>query len=271
VLGTEKKVSVLMTSFNSLPYIEEAIDCILCQTYSNFEIIVVDDHSTDGTFDFLKGKEKKLNGKLKVFLNSTKGRGKALNLGLSKCEGEYVAINDADDFSLPLRLQKQVKFLNENKEYGLVGSMSVLRLLESGVIVEHSQERPINDNDIRLFFLKGQPIQHVTVMFRTDLAKKVNGYNEEIKFLFDRDLFLKIGKISKLHNLEDVLVQVGEHNKRYFKLKHVGLERAKLSTKYQLKAVDDFNFSPLYKIPILAKYFWSVFLEIKNKLTFKKA
>jgi glycosyltransferase involved in cell wall biosynthesis len=254
------KVSVLITCYNGMPYIKDVLNFLNRQTFKDFEIVVVDDGSTDGTFLFLKEYNFSEN-KITIFSNPNKGRGKALNLGLKHCVGEYIAINDSDDFSLINRLEKQVYFLDNNREYGLVGSMSVLRMLDTGNIIEHSHDRPIENEDIRKYFIKGQPIQHVTVMFRKDLALKVGGYNEHINFLFDRDIFLKFALHSKLYNLNEVLVEVGEHNKRFFKSNFYGLQRAWYNTKYQMQAVHQFGFNPLLHFLILGKYFWTIMIE----------
>lgn len=259
-------VSVLVTCFNGLPYIRKALDCLLNQTYSNFEIVVIDDHSTDGTDIYLA--ELAVNDPRVIFFhNKGKGRGKALNFGLEKCRGAYVAINDADDYSVPERIQKQVDFLETHPEYGLVGSMSELVLLETGEVLNRSSHRPVTNDEIRKFFVTGQPIQHVTVLFRTALVRSLGGYNEKINFLFDRDLFLKIAKVSKVHNLEENLVLVGEHTNRYFKYQYKGIERDWMSTKYQIKAILAFGFSPFKILPVLAKFMYSVLLNIKHFFT----
>lgn len=254
-------VSVLITTYNGLPYIKKAIDGILAQTYLNIEVIIVDDHSTDGTDIFLNGLAS-AESRINFFLNPVKGRGTALNYGLSKCNGSYVAINDADDFSTPERIQKQVEFLEENQDYGLVGSMSELISLETGEVINRSVNRPVSNEAIRKFFLFGQPIQHVTVMFRTELIKSLGGYNEKINFLFDRDLFLRVAKVSKVRNLEEVLVLVGEHNNRFFKYQYRGIHRAWVSTKYQLKAIFLLRFSPIWVVYVVSKFLYSIFLNI---------
>ena len=256
------KVSVLITCFNGLPYIKEVLNCLYRQSFKDFEIVVIDDGSTDGTLLFLQNESTRNN--IKVLSNPVKGRGHALNYGLANCQGEYIAINDADDFSLPQRLEKQVAFLDQNPDYGLVGYMSVLRMLDSNTVLEHSGERPVENADIRKFLTKGQPIQHVTVMYRKELALKVKGYNEKIKFLFDRDIFLKLARHSKLHNLNEVLVEVGEHNNRFFKSNYLGIQRSWLNTKYQMKAVNQFHFSPFLHIGIFSKFLWTIILEVKN-------
>jgi len=266
MINEAPEVSVLVTCYNSMAHIVDVLDSLFIQEFANFEIVVIDDHSKDETLALLKSLATK-NPCLKVYSNPSKGRGKALNFGLKMCIGKYVAINDADDFSLPNRLKKQYDFLENNIGYGLVGSMSDLKFLDSGkVITNHSAMRPVTDSDIRKYFTIGQPIQHVTVMFRKDLAVSLGGYNERIKFLFDRDLFLKIAQVSKLHNLNEVLVMVGEHSGRYFKSNFTGVQRSWQSSKYQMKAVDLFGFTWSIKVTIIAKFLWSLVLNLKRSI-----
>jgi glycosyltransferase involved in cell wall biosynthesis len=228
----EPLVSVLMTSYNGMPYIKDVIDSIVAQTHKNLELIIVDDHSTDGTLSFLKSIS---NPNIFVHLNPSKGRGKALNFGLSKCQGKYIAINDADDKSLPVRLEKQVHFLEHNPDHVLVGTHSYL--FDYDTQTKKSHKRPLSDADIRMAFTKGQPIQHVTVLMRNEAVNKIGGYNEKIKFLFDRDIFVRIGVLGKYANLQEELVEVGHHPNRFFYFQFKGVEREWLSLKYKYMAI----------------------------------
>jgi hypothetical protein len=127
----------------------------------------------------------------------------------------------------------------------------------------------VTNEDIRRYFIKGQPVQHVTVLFRKSVVEAAGGYNEKIKFLFDRDLFLRVAKISKMHNLPDNLVLVGEHQQRFFKYSYVGIDRNWMSTKYQIKAILLFGFSPFLILPVVAKFIYSIFISIKQLATKK--
>ena len=254
--STKPLVSVLITCYNGLPHLVKAVQCIQEQSYDHWELIIVDDHSVDNSFEKARTFAK-TDTRIKSYINPQKGRGTALNFGLSKCSGTFVAINDADDFSMPQRLEKQVHFLLENKEYGLVGSMSDVIDLKSYETTNHSFDRPVTDKKIREYFLMGQPIQHVTVMFRKHLIDQIGGYNERIKFLFDRDLFLRLARITKLYNLPEKLVLVGEHQERFFQYNYTGRERLWLGYHYQLKAIDWLGFPKRKKLRIYMLYFWS--------------
>ena len=254
-------VSVLVTAYNSEDCLDKMLGSLLCQNYRHIEIIVVDDGSDDRTPIILKDLQNQ-DQRIKPFFPGRVGRAKALNLGLSKCSGKYIAINDADDFSKNARIKKQVNFLEVHPEIGMLGSRMEISE-DGGTWID---DVVIEDYDIRRTFITGQPIQHSTVMFRKQIIDQVGGYNENIKFLFDRDIFLRVSKITKMHQLDDVLITLNRSSSQYFKSRFTGIERKWMSTKYQLKAVSQFNFSPYYMLDILAKFLWSVILELKNGL-----
>jgi len=240
-------VSVLITVFNGMPYIVKVIEHLQNQTYSNIEIIIIDDGSLDETKMIVENFSK-LDDRIKLIESARVGRGRALNKAIEVSSGEFLAINDADDFSHITRIQKQVKFLETNPEYVLVGSKSNLINLKTKEISEHSKKRPITDNEIRQYFLKGQPIQHVCVLMRKESVKKIGGYNEKINFLYDRDLFIRLASNGgKLYNLNENLVNVGHHPDRFFYNTFTGKERIKLDFHYRFKA------AKMLKVPFKIK------------------
>ena len=110
-ITTHPKVSVLLPVRNGLPYIEEALQSIKTQDFTDWELIVVDDGSTDGTTEWLATQA---NHQIRRIGTSGKGLVSALNLGLAECRGDYVARMDADDVSLPDRFRIQVQALDQN-------------------------------------------------------------------------------------------------------------------------------------------------------------
>ncbi len=254
-------VSILITTYNCENFISKTIDSLLSQTYLNVEIIIIEDGSNDRTIEILKNYAAKSN-KIKIFYPGRIGRAKALNFGLSKCKGKYVAINDADDYSLPTRIELQVTWMENNPEYGLLGTAKWVQ----DSLGNKWKEKVISENkDIRVFLMKGQPIQHSSVMFRSSVLSKVNGYNENIRFLLDRDIFIRIAKVSKLHQLSEPLIILNRSNNQYFKNKFIGLDRINLQVKMQFMAIKVLGFNPINYFPILIKYFWSILLHYKNK------
>ena len=255
-------VSVLITTFNAGIFIGRVLDSIIEQTYKKIQIVIIDDQSTDDTRnkieDFISEHEE---ATITFAINPQKGRGKALNYGISLSKGSLIAINDSDDFSLPLRIETQVKFFNSNPEYGLVGTYSSVINLDTGEIFDNSCQRPVENDEIKNFFVFGQPIQHVTAMFRKSLVEEVGGYNENISFLYDRDIFLRCAQISKLYNIPTNLVLVGEHKNRFFQYSYVKRQRFKLSMYYKFKAVQMLNLPKYFYFLLGIEYLWGLIPE----------
>lgn len=116
----EKRVSVIFTNYNHEKYLEEAFVSIVHQTYQNLELVVVDDCSTDGSADLLLGLIREHEGKMPIkslFLRENKGKWNALNRGIEIASGKLIALQDADDFSLPKRLERQVKVMEMNGSF----------------------------------------------------------------------------------------------------------------------------------------------------------
>src|SRR5690554_2346492 len=120
----KSRVSVLIPAFNRAEFIKETVNSVLNQEYPNVELIVVDDGSTDGTFEILS--EYAGQGKLKLLTHpgrENKGQSAALNLALDAASGEFVAILDSDDLFLPGKLSAQVEYLHNHPDVGLVYGM----------------------------------------------------------------------------------------------------------------------------------------------------
>ena len=249
-------VSFLVTAYNCENYLEDTLRSLMAQTFSNIEIIVVEDGSTDNTKIILQQVSEQ-DERIKPYFPGRVGRAIALNIGLKNCKGKYIAINDADDFSKPNRVEKQLEFLENHPSIGLLGSWKEIH--ENGEI--SIDEKPINDSDIRMAFAYGQPIQHSSVMFRAEVLKKVGGYNEKIPFLLDRDIFLRVAKHTSLYQLPEPLIILNRSDQQYFKNKYKGLKRIWLSTRYQVKAIYQFKLPfRLYGV-VVARFFYSAALS----------
>jgi glycosyltransferase involved in cell wall biosynthesis len=263
-------VSVILTIYNGMPFINDSIESVLAQSYSNIELIIIDDGSNDGTKQYLK-KEYSNNNNIKLIDSGRIGRAKALNLGLKLSRGKYIGIIDADDIFLRNKTDLQVKFLEKNSEYVLVGSKSMAKNFDTGVIVSNSEERPITNNDIREYFLIGQPIQHSCVMIRKTAIDKIGGYNEETDFLLDRDLFLRLAiNGGKLYNLNKFLVHIGIHNKRFFYHTFHGKIRIKKDYHYRFVAARMLKKSFLFKIKLWLYFQWNLLpLQLRSIIKLK--
>lgn len=244
-------VSILMTVYNGMPLLKNSIASLLNQSYKNIELVVVDDGSSDDSLVYLNSIK---DNRLKVIEGGRLRRAKVLNLGLKNCEGNYIAINDADDISKPDRISKQVDFLETHEEIGLLGTWKEVKNKDGLTI----QRMPSKNKDIRQFFTIGQPIQHSTVMFRKELLQTVKGYNEKLKFLLDRDIFLRMAMVTQMEQLEEPLVTIHRSENQFFFNNYKGLNREWMSLKYRVKAINSFGFPKHWIIRELIRSIWSL-------------
>ena len=177
-------VSVIMTSYNSKKYIKKAIDSVLEQTYSNFELIIVDGNSTDGTLDILD-EYKKQDRRIKVIQDEGRGIGAALQLGCQIASGKFIARMDSDDIAINTRFEKQLKIFHSIPNLILVAS-PVIYINEDDSIVGYSF--PYTNK--RIIQEKVYLIAHPTVMMKKDAYVKAGGYQPLLRaedyFLWNR-------------------------------------------------------------------------------------
>ncbi len=160
------RVSVLLPAWNSSAYVEEAVASILAQTFGDFELLVLDDGSTDGTADRVLAMG---DSRLKVFRNPVQlGLSGILNVGLALAEGEYVARMDSDDIAAPDRLALQVALLDSRPEVTVCGADLEMFGDATGL-----SDAPVADCDIKALFLEAaRNIYDPTAMFRRDFVMK---------------------------------------------------------------------------------------------------
>ena len=177
-------VSVIMPSYNSKKYIKKAIDSVLEQTYSNFELIIVDGNSTDGTLDILD-EYKKQDRRIKVIQDEGRGIGAALHLGCQIASGKFIARMDSDDIAINTRFEKQLKIFHSIPNLILVAS-PVIYINEDDSIVGYSF--PYTNK--RIIQEKVYLIAHPTVMMKKDAYVKAGGYQPLLRaedyFLWNR-------------------------------------------------------------------------------------
>lgn len=218
-------VTVLMPAFNAEKYIELAIQSILDQTYDNFEFIIVNDCSTDTTQKIIeKFAEKDTRIKL---INNKKNLGvdRALNKGLKEAQGKYIVRMDADDWSYPDRIQKQVKHMELYSEVSVSGGST---------LVCDENLRPLgirryikNDADIKKGILRLNPIAHPASIWRKDMLFKTQLY-PHIPLAEDYALIVELSNFSKLNNMEDILIKFRIHSKSVSNAKMISQQRASL-------------------------------------------
>jgi GT2 family glycosyltransferase/radical SAM superfamily enzyme YgiQ (UPF0313 family)/Tfp pilus assembly protein PilF len=195
------KISVVMSVFNGASYLEEAITSILQQTFASFELIIVNDASTDATPEIL-GKFDDC--RIRVITNpGNLGLTKSLNIGMEAARGKYIARMDADDISLPHRLELQWQFLEKHTDYALVGS-PYYQMDEQGRISGLIRVLT-GDADLKAGLKQQNWFGHGSVMMRREALQQVGGYDEHFTYAQDYDLWLRMSEHFHLANLEEPL------------------------------------------------------------------
>jgi glycosyltransferase involved in cell wall biosynthesis len=199
-----QKITVLMPAYNAGKYICEAIESVLQQTHRNFELLIVNDGSTDNTVRVVLS----FNDPRIVLVNKEhEGIAQALNTGLRLSDSHYIARFDADDICMPDRLEKQFNFLEDHPDYVLTGSDAEY-ILENGEYlfsfkcIAHSNEEIHNNMYVYCPFI------HSSVMYKKHEVIKAGGYNANAHNFEDYLLWTALAKMGKMQNLREPLIKV---------------------------------------------------------------
>ena len=215
------QVSIITTVFNAKDFLNQSIESIRKQTFRNYEHLIINDGSTDGTKEYLDTIN---DSRIKVIHLERSGRGISLNRGLQESKGKYIAILDADDYSSKSRLELQTEILNENTDCDLIatsfGIHGVDEMIESpNQLINYKQHtRMLDAKD----FIFSNPICHSSVMMRRELIFDAGLYDEKRKELFDFELWIRMlngrKKVSIL-KLNLPLIFRNLHENQYFESK----------------------------------------------------
>jgi glycosyltransferase EpsE len=206
----EQLVSIIMPAYNVENFIEEAIQSILNQTYTNFELLICDDGSTDQTWQIINqfDDERILKFRNKVNI----GNLKTTNFLFNEVKGDFIAVLDADDISDSKRIEEQIIFLNDNIEYGIVGSQFEI-IDEQGESL-YCGLLPMKDPDIKDKMSKEViPILYGSILIRTDLVRKIGGFRIFFnrKGFADLDWLARAAELTKVYNLNIPLYKYRKH------------------------------------------------------------
>jgi len=204
-------VSVVMSVYNGGNYLHEAIDSILEQSFADFEFVIVDDASTDRSLEILKDCAAR-DSRVHVVLNERNlGLTRSLNKGITLARGELIARMDADDVSLPQRLEKQVAYLSSHEDCVVVGCR-ILSIDPDGDPIRRELQAESHDGiEWALFRGFGGGIPHPTAMFRRAAALAVGGYREDLRVTQDLDLWLRLAECGRLANIPEILLHYRRH------------------------------------------------------------
>ncbi|MBQ2124414.1 MAG: glycosyltransferase [Spirochaetales bacterium] len=241
------KVSVLMASHNGARFICQSLDSILNQTFSDFELIVINDASTDDTAKILEEYANK-DLRVRVYSNEeNKGLTCSLNEALKKVSADslYICRMDDDDICEPNRLEKQIDFLDSHGEIGIVGSNAVIIDDTNNIVGQRCV--PAKHEQIRKVLPRYNPIIHPAVMIKREVLESVGGYNEKFRTSQDYELWFRLAAGGvKFANLQENLLKYRETRSAV----------KRKSMKYRLK---DFRIRKIgykmLKLPFYC-YFW---------------
>lgn len=202
----EPKITVVMPVYNGEKYIREAIDSILNQTFSNFELLIIDDGSTDNSVKIIKTyKDKRIN-----LIHNFKNMGLVFtrNRGLLESKTEYIALLDCDDIAHHARLEKQHSWLEKNTDFGLIGSWVELIDL-NGKSTKITWKEALKPEEIPCFLLFKNCFTQSAIMIRKSALPKE--YYRNFAPAEDFDLWVRIAQKWKTWNLPEILTKYRKH------------------------------------------------------------
>lgn len=200
-------VTVLMSVFNSEEYLKAAIDSILSQTFKDFEFIILDDGSTDGSIKIIQDYAS-IDQRIVLIQNDTNlGLAASLNKGILAAKGRYIARQDADDLSAPTRLAKQIEFATKNPELDVIGANCYVIDIAGDIVFENSSFSSLNKNELSQILLRRQAIfAHGTAFIKKEKLIEVGLYDDRFYFVQDAELWLRMLKNgAKFNTLNDTL------------------------------------------------------------------
>lgn len=201
-------VSVVMPAYNAAEYVEQAVESILNQTYKRFEFIIIDDASTDSTFNILKDVRAKDKRIILIQNQENLGVTKSLNKGLELARGKYIIRMDADDWSYPERFELQMELMEKNPKVVVCGSY--VEICDSKLKTKYVRKYHSNDTNIRKHIFRYSPFAHPATIWKAEVLKKER-YNEIINVSQDYELYFRVGKIGKFMNLNKPLLKLRLH------------------------------------------------------------
>jgi hypothetical protein len=199
-----REVTVIMAAHNAGAYIGESIRGVLEQSYPHFQLLVVDDCSTDSTRDIVRSQT---DPRIRLIaLENNVGPGAARNVAIRAAETDLVANNDADDVSYPERLERQVSFMRANPRCALLGS-ALEEVRDDGTPAGSYHVPPCDPALVKWRLLTHNVIGNSSAMFRREAALRAGGYDETLRFAEDYALWIALAATAEVANLPDMLVR----------------------------------------------------------------
>ncbi|MFQ6113124.1 MAG: glycosyltransferase family 2 protein [bacterium] len=248
------KVSVILPVYNEEKWVSSAINSILNQTLADFEFLIINDGSQDNTEEVVRSFS---DSRIKLINNEKNlGLAQALNKGLFMALSSYIARIDADDLALPTRLEKQVKFLEENPEVAVLGTAAY----HNDEIRKEKFIRipPTDDHEIKSEMVKYVPLEHSSIMARTSVLKEMGGYDDHYDDIEDLELWIRIGRENKLANLSEPLIIRNLRPDSFWFSNYSAVARQLKFSRVAKKAISAFNLPKWYYFYTLTKVFYGI-------------
>lgn len=227
------KVTVLMSVYNGKDYLAASVQSVLEQNFTDFEFLIIDDGSSDNSMSILQGIQ---DGRLRIVKNEQNlGLIRSLNKGIDLARGEYIARHDCDDLMLKDRLAQQVAFLDARPDVVLVGTW--MQLINERDELLNAWCNPSADLEIRWASLFNAAISHPSAMYRSRLARVLNGYSSDAIYAEDFDLWSRMAKHGKLANVPAILERYRIHGESVSKKN----EAKQLATRFAIasRSIED--------------------------------
>jgi glycosyltransferase involved in cell wall biosynthesis len=202
-------LSVVMPAYNAAKYIKYSIDSILNQTFKQFELLIYDDASTDSTRSIIK-RYVYQDPRVRLYYgNKNIRQAEALNYLIAKTKYNFVALNDSDDISKPMRFLKQIMFLNNNKKCGAVGTFA--NIIDENSIQIRKITYPTSSTEIKKQIGKINCFAQSSMMIRKKKLFQAGKFNKLLDPAQDYDMWCRLSLISKLTNINEFLIDYREH------------------------------------------------------------
>jgi glycosyltransferase involved in cell wall biosynthesis len=234
-------ISIVLPVYNAERFLAETIGSIINQSITYFELIIVDDCSSDGSWDLILHHQKN-DSRIRAFRNKLNIGGCAtLNKALALVRGKYIARHDHDDWSYPTRLEKQFNFLESNPEVGILGA--AIELIDQSGIYLGRREYKLTDMKIRSTIFFYSPFAHPVVMIRKTVLEKVGYYNPEYAPADDYELYFRIGNEAKFANLPEVLLRYRILSSSITSINTKRMEVATINVRKKFASFGNYKFS----------------------------
>lgn len=221
-----KKLTVIMPVYNGEKYLKEAVDSVLNQTFTDFDLLILNDNSSDGTAQILEDYTKKDNRVVVVTKTSNEGPANLRNEGIEKATTPLIALLDADDIAMPTRFEKQIQLLESDNELALCGTWFTIFGDKKEKIIKHAVEH----DDLKVHFLHSCGLGNSTVMFKKSAIKDLRFEHEYVP-AEDYGLWSEFIANSKFYNIPESLVRYRWHPGNISQTKEENLRIAEVAIK----------------------------------------